>query len=409
MLCHSENLEKVTAAEDVNKICHFFQKDACSKGADCPFVHVKDFQPPQVIENAFEEIEDIVLCLEEYDSVRLSRIVSQSIMERARAMYLQYGVTMERLSSLGLVLRGSPDALDRCRRSLNAVANLQEHIGLSRLIRERCRFITTIAEELDVARELWFGRRVMVCESGTLVHIKDLRISQSDGSILVLTCPVGDSTAGTPITLAERNSSEITSESSHTASTSAHSEIDARSLVLWDSFGMADGVSVVHIDHTNDELSEAFAHRLFKRFGRIESVEITARLAPNLIVSKVIFDISRNPEAPSRAVAGMSGVCVDGCSKPITVLVSAPKCPIHVRLKLPTTVQIAGDHTEDAIRTAFGSDSVRRVKHVRGQGGNVTLVLFHTAEMALTARRKPPSCFAGVYHAIRDRGSTLGQ
>jgi HrpA-like RNA helicase len=341
------------------------------------------------------ELEQLILSTRVCDAARLPATVVEAVLERSETLRQLYGVSVEALSSRGIQLRGTPDALVQARRSLCALGKDEFSSALSvhRLVTERCRGVFGSTKEQARAQQCWEGRRVLLQQTGELVIVRQLRVD-GPSSRIFLECV--------------QPSSEEDADDGFVGAV----EVSSDEAVAWDEFGFPDSVRMRVPDLGSDDLVAAFAQRACAPVSLIEAVEVlaptkTATVPPSRFV-RVTFDVTSDVSAPARAVAQLHGLSVGAAKFRLSVVVSPPELPIRVSVGAPRAVRLKGRHDLASIKAAFtDSESIVKVDIPAETASNaVTVVHFSSSASALAARRAPPTAFAEPGMATLDLRST---
>ena len=288
-----------------------------------------------------ELLEAMLLAQKECDTARLPSVAVSSILEHALAIKNQFDVDLQALSHVGIILKGTGDALCKARSVLSQMANLQDHFTMHRLIVSKCRLLEVSADERELADQLWQGRRVLVQKTGQLCVVQKLRVEAAGGLRLIATLKLATAED------AEEDDDFVFEEG-------------AEGLLCWDAHGRPDAVTVEHKTLGSHPLCEAFMRNCCSQVAPVESVEVTAGKG-DFVRSRVTFDISAEPFAAARAVALLDGRFVG--SLRLKVLVACPRALIQMTTGRTQVLRVTGHRPVEELKGMFPKNTVRKVTH----------------------------------------------
>ncbi|CAJ1411207.1 unnamed protein product [Effrenium voratum] len=231
-------------------------------------------------------LEGLLLSQPDSDAARLPSAAVAAILEHALTIRNQFSVELQPLSRVGILLKGSADALCNARCVLSRVACVQDRFTVHRLIVGKYRFLEVSAEERELVDQLWQGRRVVVQKTGKLCIVQKLQVQvgMSAGIRLIATVkPVVD-----------EEDEGLTFEEG------------AEGLLCWDTYGRPDAIIVEHKTLGSDALCQVFVRHCCSQVAPVEAVEVTA-LGGDYVRSRVTFDISAEPYAAERTLTLLDG------------------------------------------------------------------------------------------------------
>ena len=274
----------------------------CPDGAECDTAECGKLHP-RAWRHRVRPIEKLVLAMTDVDMVCLPRAAVELLLQRQDILKHRFGVTVEpvkrqhragtalqRSPGTGVTLRGAVGTLALARRALCHLSDeFTSRFAVHRLIVERCKLIFDSADELALANRLWSRRRVLLHATGELAVVREVRVEEAAGRPRTLTLtmePPVDAAAATPGPWA----------------------VPAGQCVCWDHYGTPNAITLTTKPFDSLEDCQGTLQRLCGRIAPVEDVWMdTAR-----VQSRVVFDISRDPNAPATALIALARTQVKG-------------------------------------------------------------------------------------------------
>ena len=335
--------------------------------------------------------------MKDVDIVCLPRAAVELLLQHQHILKRRFGVTIEPVTpewkrqphtrtapqsstGAGVALWGAVGALAVARRAFCQRSDaFTSRFAVHRLIVKQCKLVFDSADELALANRLWSGRRVLVCDTGELVVVREVRVVDGKGRSRTLTL-----TAESPVGTTE--------------GTAGPQTLPAGQCVCWDSPGIPNTIELITRRFQSEQECQTTLRRLCGRVAPVENVWTDNARSRSLVA----FDISRDPIAPAAALIAVSGKQVNGAQAQIQV--TFPSAPVLVQLLLPQVLRLHGTVEEAEVRRQFAAHRVERVVH---SGDQSTSLHFGTPTAALAALRQLPAAFVGRASLPREDVSRL--
>ena len=238
-------------------------------------------------------------------AARLPTQIAVALLQHADTVKALTGVRVTRIGNpqipSGVCLIGPTAQLPFARAALIRLGDPDGCLAVQRVLCSRFRFLAIMDDELEMARILWKGRRVVLSATGGIASIEGLRIEHSSkGDVIIMLDVCEQNAAGQPTTKAT---------------------LPATEAVCWDVQDLPDTVDVTHADFGNEVLCAAQLRRAFEVVGSVEAVHRVCQTKAGTIVSRVILAACVDPLSPANAVATLDGSFLAG--KMLTVRVGA--------------------------------------------------------------------------------------